>query len=89
MANELMQFGNWGNAASTHGQTWMGIYREYLGYFVEPCTNDEYEAIVARDDVAAMPMYPRAGSITPCITASSREYKAPLNEIHTAPSNGP
>jgi hypothetical protein len=42
----------------------MGIYREYLGYFVEPCTNDEYEAIVARDDVAAMPMYPRAGSIT-------------------------
>ena len=64
MANELMQFGNWGNAASTHGQTWMGIYREYLGYFVEPCTNDEYEAIVARDDVAAMPMYPRAGSIT-------------------------
>ena len=63
MANELMQFGNWGNAASTHGQTWVGIYREYLGYFVEPCSNETYEAIIERDDVATMPMYPRAGSI--------------------------
>lgn len=63
MANELMQFGNWGNSASTHGQTWCGLYREHFGYFVSPCTNEEYEAIVARDDVAAMPMYPRTGSV--------------------------
>lgn len=63
MANELMQFGNWGKSASTHGQTWCGIYREYFGYFVSPCTNEEYEAIISRDDIVAMPMYPRQGSI--------------------------
>lgn len=63
MANELMQFGNWGNAASTHTQTWVGIYREHLGYYVAPCAEEDYERIVARDDVAAMPMFPRAGSI--------------------------
>lgn len=64
MANNLMQFGNWGKSASTHGQTWIGIYREHLGYFVETCSDEEYEKITARPDVAAMPMYPRAGSIT-------------------------
>lgn len=64
MANELMQFGNWGNSSSTHGQTWCGIYREFFGYFVEPCTNEEYERIVERPEIAMMPMYPRTGSVT-------------------------
>lgn len=51
MANELMQFGNWDATASTHKQTWGGIYREYFGAFVEPCTEEEYESITTRADV--------------------------------------
>ena len=64
MANDLMQFGNWKEAtSSTHTQTWVGVYREYLGYYIQPCQPEEYDTITARDDVAAMPMFPRAGSI--------------------------
>ena len=63
MANGLMQFGNWERSASTHRQTWVGIYREFFGYYVAPCSDEEYDAILSRDDVAAMPMFPRTGSI--------------------------
>lgn len=64
MANELMQFGNWGTTASSHTQTWEGIYREYFGYYVQTCSGEDFERIVERDDVKAMPMFPRTGSIT-------------------------
>lgn len=63
LANNLMQFGDWGTSPSAHTQTWGAIYREYLGYYVRPCSEEEYEAITARDDVAAMPMFPRSGSV--------------------------
>ena len=63
LANNLMQFGDWGDSPSAHRQTWVSLYREYFGYFVQPCSEEEYEAITARDDVASMPMFPRQGSI--------------------------
>ncbi|MDO4188707.1 MAG: glucosyltransferase domain-containing protein [Lachnospiraceae bacterium] len=63
LANNLMQFGDWGSTGSSHKQTWEGIYREYFGYYVQACDSDEFYAILDRDDVKAMPMFPRRGSI--------------------------
>lgn len=63
LANNLMQFGDWGSAASAHKQTWEGIYREYFGYYVKACSEEKFDEIMARDDVAAMPMFPRQGSV--------------------------
>lgn len=62
-ANPCMQFGNWEHTASVHGQTWVSIFREYLGYFVLPCSDEKYEEVTKRDDVRAMPLFPRTGSI--------------------------
>lgn len=62
-ANNLMQFGNWGTTASSHKQTWEGIYREYFGYYIQACDEADFDRIIKRDDVSYMPDFPRPGSL--------------------------
>ena len=63
MANNLMQFGNWGTTASSHKQTWEAIYREYFGYYIQACDEKDFDEIIERGDVQLMPCFPRQGSI--------------------------
>ena len=63
MANEYAQFGYWSTDPRNNRVSWYGVLTGYLGVTFPLCDDVTYDTLRATDAVAAMPVFPAAGSI--------------------------
>ena len=63
MANEYAQFGYWSTDPRNNRVSWYGVLTGYLGVTSPLCDDVTYDTLRATDAVAAMPVFPAAGSI--------------------------